>query len=182
MRRDQGILLYSPPASGKDTVTAELCRLDKRFVRFRRLKAGGGRTDSYRLATPEAMADLWVSGELIYTNSRYDATYAVDRAEIAAITGRDQVPILHLGQVAGIEAVRAGYPLGWFVAGLWCERDETERRLVGRGDQRTGERLTAWDATLEDLRSVDPDVFDLILNTGRIGPEDAAGMIAACCR
>jgi guanylate kinase len=182
MRHDMGILLYGPPAAGKDTITAELCRREARYVPFRRLKVGGGRTDGYRLTTPEDLVKLRARGELIYTNSRYGATYAVDRAEIAAINGRNQIPILHLGQVAGIDAVQAGYSVAWLIVGLWCERDEAARRLAGRGDQRTDERLAAWDATLVDLRSADPALFDLMLNTGRFSPQHAAEVIAECCR
>ncbi|MGV9303830.1 hypothetical protein ACWDLG_10705 [Nonomuraea sp. NPDC003727] len=36
----QGIVLYGPPASGKDTVTAALRRLDPRFVLLPKLKVG----------------------------------------------------------------------------------------------------------------------------------------------
>src|SRR5690242_16005293 len=119
MRRDRGILLYGPPASGKDTITDQLCRLDERFMPFRRLKVGGGRTNGYRLTTHDALEALQARGDLLYTNSRYGATYAVDRAEITTITERDRVPILHLGQIAGINAVKDGYPLPWLTVGLW---------------------------------------------------------------
>lgn len=40
MRSD--LLLYGPPAAGKDTVTAALPEIDARYVAFRRLKIGNG--------------------------------------------------------------------------------------------------------------------------------------------
>jgi predicted PilT family ATPase len=35
-----GILLYGPPAAGKDTITTALAALDARYAPFRRLKVG----------------------------------------------------------------------------------------------------------------------------------------------
>jgi guanylate kinase len=182
MSPDRGILLYGPPASGKDTVTAELCALNPRFVLFRRLKVGGGRTNGYRLATQDALDTLRARGELLYSNTRYGATYAVDRGEIHAINEQGQVPVLHMGQIAGIDAVQAGYQSPWLVVALWCHRTEAARRLAGRDDQRTDERLAAWDATLDDFRTADPNLFDVVLNTGRMPAPDAARVIESCCR
>jgi len=35
-----GVLLYGPPAAGKDTVSAALIAVDARYVLFERLKVG----------------------------------------------------------------------------------------------------------------------------------------------
>ncbi|MFD0564440.1 hypothetical protein ACFQ2M_22355 [Kitasatospora saccharophila] len=47
-----GIILYGPPASGKDTITAALIEQDPRLAQFARLKIGGGRSQGYRMGTP----------------------------------------------------------------------------------------------------------------------------------
>ncbi|MGK5554002.1 hypothetical protein ACSNOI_20525 [Actinomadura kijaniata] len=39
-----GIVLYGPPASGKDTITAASSALDDRYVYFHKLKVGAGRS------------------------------------------------------------------------------------------------------------------------------------------
>jgi len=44
----QGVILYGPPASGKDTVTRELVRIDPRFAMFQRLKVGEPPMQTYR--------------------------------------------------------------------------------------------------------------------------------------
>lgn len=176
------IVLYGPPASGKDTITRRLIELDSRYTHFQRLKVGPGRTDGYRLATTDELAARANGGDILYSNTRYGATYAVDRSELAAMIECDQVPILHLGQAAGIAAVVGGYPLDWLVVGLWCSRAEVIRRLAGRQDDRTAERLAVWDATAADLKSADPGLFGLTINTEVISAHAAAGLIESCAR
>ena len=41
-----GVILYGPPAAGKDTVTRELTTLEGEVHLFSRVKAGSGRTES----------------------------------------------------------------------------------------------------------------------------------------
>ncbi|KPC90472.1 hypothetical protein [Streptomyces albidoflavus] len=54
----QGILLYGPPAAGKDTTTAALTELDEQYASFTRLKIGTGKTKGYRMGTPEQLTVL----------------------------------------------------------------------------------------------------------------------------
>jgi guanylate kinase len=51
----QGILLYGPPASGKDTITVELCELNQTYGAFERLKIGSGRTRGYRMGSADQL-------------------------------------------------------------------------------------------------------------------------------
>jgi len=178
----RGIILYGPPAVGKDTVTRALTAIGGRYEHFRRLKIGAGRGLGYRITTQAALSALCERGDVLYANSRYGATYVIDRDELDNIAGRGHVPVLHLGQVGGITAVTTGYPLSWLVVALWCSREETEQRLVGRQDSRIAERLAAWDETLADFRSADLAIFALTLNTAAIEPGLAAKVIDSCCR
>src|SRR4051794_28742211 len=109
----RGVILYGPPASGKDTVSVELSRRNPKFEQFRRLKAGPGRTAGYRLVTDAHLEQMSDCGELLYTNARYGARYAVDRGGVEAMVSAKHVPVLHLGQVAGIEAVSAYPGIEW---------------------------------------------------------------------
>lgn len=174
--------MYGPPAAGKDTVTFNLAAIDRRYVHFHRLKVGTGRTVGYRCGSGATLADLRDRGALLYTNERYDATYAIDRPGLDEIVDHGDVPVVHLGQIAGIAAVAEHYPLDWLVVALWCSRDEVTQRLLERGDMNSAERLIAWDETLTDLRTADPALFTLVINTARISSDNAARLIDTCCR
>ena len=171
-----GVLLYGPPAAGKDTVTRALADLDTAFSLFSRVKVGSGRSAGYRMGTPEVLEGLRASGAVVYENSRYDSTYVTDRPGLdeAFASG---VPVMHLGQVDGVQAVLDGYPAGWLTVLLWCPREVTEARSAGRGDADTPARLAAWDATRADVDANPGFRFDLTIRTDEVAPEVAAERI-----
>ncbi|MEU5399548.1 guanylate kinase [Streptomyces sp. NPDC005963] len=173
----QGILLYGPPASGKDTITSVLAGLDQRYVPFSRLKIGTGRTHGYRMASLRELAQLEERGDLLYRNDRYDNTYVVDRPGIQEATSGGKVPVIHLGQIAGVHAVADGFPARWCRVVLWCRRETAERRSAGRGDGDTAARLKAWDATELDIAQGRGVEWDLRVDTDSSSPQDAAEQI-----
>ncbi|MQS17869.1 HAD-IA family hydrolase [Streptomyces kaniharaensis] len=175
-RTQRGVLLYGPPATGKDTITQALSRLDPNFQLFSRLKAGPGRSAGYRMATQEQLEELRRAGAVVYENARYDSTYVTDRPGLddAFAAG---VPVMHLGQVDGVQAVLSGYAGDWLTVLLWCPREVTEARSIGRGDADTPARLAAWDATRADLDANPRFRFDLTIRTDEVGPEAAAAQI-----
>ncbi len=174
----RGLILYGPPAAGKDTVTRALRAADPDYQLFSRLKVGAGKSAGYRIGTAEQLARLEAAGDVIYQNSRYGNTYVVDRQ------GMDEafaagIPVVHLGQIEGIHALVKGYPADWSVVLLWCSREMTEARSAGRGDADTEARLTAWDATLADVEAHPRQVWDLSVDTSSVDPAEAAGLINA---
>ncbi|MFH9425455.1 guanylate kinase [Streptomyces sp. NPDC017529] len=176
MNPKQGVILYGPPASGKDTVTTALSDLDPRYEQFARLKVGTGKATGYRMGTPEQLHELEAAGDVVYANSRYGNTYVIDRPGIDAAFAAG-VPVVHLGQVDGIRALVDGYPADWSVVLLWCSREVTEQRSAGRGDSDTAARLVAWDATREDLDKHPGAAWDLTVDTTKAAPQDAARLI-----
>ncbi|PYC86600.1 guanylate kinase [Streptomyces tateyamensis] len=152
-----GIILYGPPASGKDTITAALVEQDPQLVQFARLKIGEGRSQGYRMGTIEQLHQLEAAGNVIYRNDRYNSIYLVDRPGLDAVFAAGQIPIVHLGQIAGINALATGYPTAWLTVQLNCPRAVTEQRSALRGDTDTQARLAAWDATAADLQA-NPEV------------------------
>ena len=168
-----GVILYGPPASGKDTVTAALATLSPRYVHFPRLKVGGGATATYRMTTMDVLQRLRHQADLVWENDRYGATYAIDKPELIRALS-SHVPIVHLGQTEAVRAVRAATAEArWLVAYLWCPREVAQRRLVDRGSTDVEARLRVWDETapLSDA--------DLALNTVHVSAAMAAHAIHA---
>ncbi|PZG11527.1 kinase [Micromonospora craterilacus] len=167
----RGVILYGPPASGKDTVTAALRQLDDSYQQFERLKVGSGRTSGYRMGTDRHLTSLRASGDVVWENQRYHSVYVVDAPALRQQLGRG-VPVLHLGQVEAVDAVREAFPsVRWTVVALTCPRDLAKQRIAARHTGDTAERLSAWDAT-EPLVTA-----DLTVDTSTIQPDEAARLI-----
>ncbi|GGN96847.1 hypothetical protein GCM10011579_098720 [Streptomyces albiflavescens] len=171
---NRGILLYGPPASGKDTITTALRELNPAYDAFERLKVGSGRTRGYRMGSADQLTELEERGDVIYRNDRYGNIYLVDRPGLVQAMQGGRIPILHLGQVAGLEAVVDGFPASWTSVLLWCSRASTAIRSKGRGDSDTEARLAAWNATAKDIRARPEFSWDLRLDTDTASPAEAA--------
>src|SRR5262245_2006819 len=119
----RGVLLYGPPAAGKDTVTSMLTATDRRIQLFPRLKSGGARSEGYRLVDDARIDSLAEAGQIAWENRRYGSRYAVDTPALV-MAATDHVPVVHLGQVEAVEAVEAATPeVRWTVVQLWCPRE-----------------------------------------------------------
>ncbi|MGH3686136.1 MAG: hypothetical protein ACRDRU_06545 [Pseudonocardiaceae bacterium] len=77
------VILYGPPAAGKDTVTNALTWLDSSYQLYQRLKVGAGRTAGYRRTTLSHVDALRSAGCVIWETRRYGALYVIDRASLA---------------------------------------------------------------------------------------------------
>lgn len=172
-----GIILYGPPASGKDTITAALTEQNPRLVQFTRLKIGGGRSQGYRMGTVDQLDQLAARGDVIYRNDRYNNIYLIDRPGFDAVFATGKTPIVHLGQIAGISALTTDYPATWLIIQLSCPRDVTGQRSTMRGDTDISARLAAWDATVADLQTNPSANWDLHLRTDQKPAAESAQAI-----
>lgn len=135
---------------------------------------------SYRITTRDEVDRLRSLGLILYESERYGNMYVVDRPALDALLSCGRIPVLHMGQLAGIRAVQR-YPATWLPVLLWCSRDSTTKRLRERGANDIADevaRLEAWDETLMDL-SQDYFDFGLRIDTDQVKPMVAADMIHA---
>ncbi|TDP66329.1 guanylate kinase [Actinokineospora alba] len=165
------MVLYGPPAAGKDTVSSCLEAIDSRYRLFARLKVGGGRTAGYRMATMVDVENVRRMGGLIWENVRYDALYVIDRDGLKSSL-LTSIPIVHLGQSEAVPAVLSAVPgTKWLVVSLWCSREIALERVIERGTGDVDARLAAWDTTGPLPWS------DLAIDTGVTSAMDAARAI-----
>ncbi|MEU4713159.1 kinase [Micromonospora purpureochromogenes] len=172
----RGVILYGPPASGKDTVTSALHQLDDRYQQFRRLKVGQGRIAGYRMSSVAELAALRASGSVVWENRRYGSVYVIDAPGLRQQL-HEQIPVVHVGQVNAVDAVREAFPdARWTVVALTCPRNVAERRIVERQTGDAAERLRAWDQT-ERLPTA-----GLTIDTSEASPGMAAELIDQAVR
>lgn len=155
-----------------------MCRLDPAYTLFEKLKVGGGRSGGYRLATDADTDSLRRDGHLAYENTRYANTYIVDRPELDRLIGVGRIPIVHMGQLAGVRVVKR-YPATWLSVLLWCTRETTAHRAQSRGTGDLDARLAAWDETADELADSQPDDFTLRIDTNQTTAGQAAATIRA---
>jgi guanylate kinase len=115
-------------------------------------------------------------GLILYANERYGNTYAVDRPSLDALFARGLVPIVHMGQLAGIRVLKT-YTAAWLTFLLWCPREVVEKRARERGGPDLAARLSAWDETAQDLERADPGDFSLRIRTDWQTPTEIAEAI-----
>jgi guanylate kinase len=166
----RAVILYGPPASGKDTITRALSDRNGNYRLYQRLKVGAGRTDGYRLTTRSHLDELRKSGEIVWENRRYNAVYAIGKTSLAEEM-RSAIPVVHLGQAEAVATLTNAVPGQWIVAYLWCSREVAETRIIERNTGDTEDRLRAWDET-KPLTGA-----DILIDTGVVDPEQAARMI-----
>jgi guanylate kinase len=169
----RGVILYGPPAAGKDSTDRALRERSADYVHFARIKVGSGNDDAYRMVTKGVLNELRLRRDVIWENRRYGAIYAVDRPGLVeALDGG--IPVIHLGQPEGVDAVVTAFPeVGWTVVELWCPADVAELRLGERGDSDLVQRMRmeVWHETPR------LDSADLRVDTALVFPEFVASMI-----
>ena len=123
------------------------------------------------MTTPDALWSLRDRGEVIWENERYGSTYIIDRAELVRMTTNGAIPVIHVGQVAAVDALTSGMSLSWLTVALTCPRPVALSRITARATGDTDVRLTAWDQT-EKLSSPGMEV-----DTSTCSPMQAAQII-----
>jgi guanylate kinase len=165
------VILYGPPAVGKDTITEALADLDPAYQLFPLLKAGLGRSRGYRMIPLHQLGALASAGDLILRWNRYGNTYAVDRSGIRAALAAYS-PVLHFAERYHVETVFTAEPVNWLVVGLTCPRSVAAERLRARNPDDVEQRLAVFDQVLPL-----GDLGQFELDTSVMSPDEAATCI-----
>ncbi|MDQ0788449.1 guanylate kinase [Streptomyces sp. B3I8] len=174
------VALYGPPTAGKDTVTAALSAVDPRFELLTKLKQGTGRSAGYRFVTEDELNDLRAQNRVLVETRRYGNVYAVDRRLLEEPQKHGQVPVVHMGNVTDLRTLLSDTGTRWLRVLLWVPRGVCETRSRLRNDADTAKRLKAWDETARDLLDSDlRDLFDVVVRTDEVEPEQAARKVVA---
>ncbi len=173
------VILYGPPASGKDTVTAALQQLDRRFEPLQKRKVGSGRTAGYQQTSQRHLDRLRARGQVIYENERYGNTYVVDRPSLDAIMHRGRIPVVHMGQVEGVRTLITHTSLSWLPVLLWCPRATATQRLRARDNRDLTARLEVWNETVADVQRHGEGLFAMGIRTDEVTPDTVAWRIRA---
>jgi guanylate kinase len=127
----------------------------------------------YRITTIDHIKDLQAAGEVVWSNERYGAVYAVDRPHFRRMVEEGQIPVLHVGQWNAVDAIVASVPDAQVTTvSLTCPRDLAVQRITDRATGDTADRIAAYDAT---ERFIDAD---LTIDTSAVTPVEAADLIA----
>lgn len=170
---NRGVLLYGPPAVGKDTVSVELEQTGA-YRQFQRLKCGPGRTTGYRMISDADLRRI-PRHEVLYLNRLYDSTYVVDRSGLEAFWDAGSIPVIHLGQPEAVTLIKTRTPgVAWLVVDLHCPIRELARRITARETGDGEARIAVARAT---PRLTAPNVA---ISTFDTEPSVVAGHIAKC--
>ena len=150
------ILLSGTPASGKDTITTELNKIDNRFVHFKKHKiaSGGKLDDTYYLISKDEFDNMAESNQFVQYHYRYDRGYGVSVNELNRLKKLNKIPIIHVGKYENIIKFKEFGIRNILSILIYADRGTTKKRLELRHNENYSEiekRLTAYDEEIQQL-------------------------------
>ncbi len=183
MNSNKIILLSGTPASGKDTITSELIKINSRYVHFKKHKiaAGGKLDETYYLIEKNEFDSMVVNDDFIQYHYRYDRGYGVSKKELKLIFGEGKNPIIHVGKYENISPFIDYDNVSLISVLLLVSKEETSRRLQIRHSNNDVECLTRMHAYEEErdelanlIRGGAKLNFDLIINNTKNSAQESA--------
>ena len=183
MNNNKIILLSGTPASGKDTLTSELIKINSRYVHFKKHKiATGGRLDeTYYLIEKNEFDSMVDNDDFIQYHYRYDRGYGISKKELKLICGEGKIPIIHVGKYENISPFIDYNDASLISVLLLVSKEETSRRLRIRHPNNNTEclrRINAYEEERNELANLIRGGaklnFDLIINNTKNSAQEVA--------
>ena len=161
------ILLSGTPASGKDTITKELTKIDDRFVHFKKHKiaSGGKMDDTYYLISKDEFDNMAENNQFVQYHYRYDRGYGVSVSELNRLKGLNKIPIIHVGKYENIMKFKEFGIKNILSILVYTDKNTTKERLKlrhSKDETEINKRLKAYDEELQQLCNIfnDQKVLD----------------------
>lgn len=153
------MLLSGTPASGKDTLTAELNKIDNRFVHFKKHKiaSGGKMDDTYYLISKDKFDNMAKNNQFVQYHYRYDRGYGVSADELKRLKELNKIPVIHVGKYENIIKFKEFGIKNILSILVYTDRNTTKKRLELRHSEDISEinkRLDAYDEEIQQLCDV----------------------------
>lgn len=100
---DKKIIIFSGmPASGKDTVTDDLCKVDSSFIHFKKHKSVSKDDkikDTYYNISANEFEKMIKNDEFLQYHGRYGRYYGIAKSVLDSYLRNNKIPIIHIGRI-----------------------------------------------------------------------------------
>lgn len=171
---DPTVLLFcGPPASGKDTVTNILAKINSQFLHFCKHRGIDGHipdnhtSTRYIDITKSEFETMIAQDEFIQYHQRYDRYYGISKKLLKDCVNSGQIPVIHVGRISNLFELEKRISYHILKVLLWCPLTILETRLKNRHSNDPEEveiRLAAAMQEFQDLLHTEfRKIFDIII-------------------
>ncbi len=168
------VLLYGPPASGKDTITQLLQNRNNIFFHFKKHKVYPGDQQiqtknqlSYFHISMNRFLNMIANGEFLQFHWRYKSFYGVSKVLMDDSLSNGKIPIVHVGKIYDLLELTDVLEAKLIIILVWETLDVISKRLKFRHKGDNDEisfRLNHYLNEIESLSKLNlEEIFDFVI-------------------
>lgn len=162
---DRQIIVFSGmPASGKDTVTIQLCDSHREFTAFKKFRAiepGQKKKDTYYNVSVSEFEEKIRNGDFLQYHGRYGRYYGIAEKTLLEYFDQNLIPIIHIGRIENYYVLcdgisqfekKYGVTINLHHVLLWETQEVLIRRIIERDklEDEIANRIAAMKQEFED--------------------------------